>query len=72
LAAAGAMIGLIVAFGSLKALSSAIQLQTVTLVDAAAFAAGVAVVVAAAALAAYHPASRATRVDPSAALRADA
>jgi len=72
LAAAGAMIGLIVAFGSLKALSSAIQLQTVTLVDAAAFAAGVVVVVAAAALAAYHPASRATRVDPSAALRADA
>jgi len=72
LAAAGAMIGLIVAFGSLKTLSSAIQLQTVTLVDAAAFAAGVVVVVAAAALAAYHPASRATRVDPSAALRADA
>jgi predicted permease len=72
LAAAGAMIGLIVAFGALKALSSAIQLQTVALVDAAAFAAGVGVVVAAAALAAYHPASRATRVDPSAALRADA
>jgi ABC-type antimicrobial peptide transport system permease subunit len=69
---AGATIGLIVTFASLKALSSAIQLQTMSFVDAAAFGAGVLVVVAAAALAAYQPARRASRIDPSDALRADA
>jgi predicted permease len=72
LAGGGAAIGLIVAFGALKALSAVIQLQTLTLVDAVAFTAAVAIVLAATAAAAYQPARRATRIDPSVALRADA
>jgi len=71
LAAIGAGIGLVAAGGSLKALSSVVQLQTISLLDATAFAAGVVLVVGAAALAAYQPARRATRIDPSQALRAD-
>jgi len=70
-AAIGAAIGLIVAFGGLKALSSVVRLQTISLLDATAFAASVALVVGAAALAAYQPARRATRIDPAQALRAD-
>lgn len=72
LAAVGAGIGLVAAGGSLKALSSAVQLQTISLLDATSFGAGVVLVVGAAALAAYQPARRATRIDPSQALRADA
>jgi len=71
LAAAGGVIGLVIAFASLKSLSAVIRLNTISLVDAAAFAGGAVAVMAAAALAAYHPARRATRIDPAAALRAD-
>jgi len=71
LAGIGAAIGLIVAFGGLKALTSVVRLQTISLLDATAFAAAVALVVGAAVLAAYQPARRATRIDPSQALRAD-
>ncbi len=72
LAVAGATIGLVITFASLKALSSTVHLQTMSFVDAVAFGAGAAMVVSASALAAYHPARRASRVDPSEALRADA
>jgi len=71
LAAIGGTIGLVVAFASLKTLDAAIHLNTIALIDAAAFAGGIAAVMAVAALAVYHPARRATRIDPAAALRAD-
>jgi ABC-type antimicrobial peptide transport system permease subunit len=72
LAALGMMIGLALAFAVMKALSSAIHMRNVSIVDAGAFAAAVLLVSAAAALAAYVPARRATRINPSQALRADA
>jgi ABC-type antimicrobial peptide transport system permease subunit len=58
-------------FAAMWLLSSVIRLRTVALLDGAAFAAGIAVVVAATALAAYQPARGATRVDPAHALRTD-
>ena len=72
LAALGMMIGVALAFAVMKALSSVIQMRNVSIVDAGAFAAAVLLVSAAAALAAYVPARRATRIDPSQALMADA
>jgi putative ABC transport system permease protein len=71
LTALGGAIGLVIAFASLKILNAAIQLNTISLVDAAAFASGVAAVAAATIVAVYHPARRATRIDPAAALRAE-
>ena len=67
----GALIGIGVAFASLKTLNAAIHLNTISLLDAFAFAGGIAAVMGAAALAVYHPARRATRIDPSSALRAE-
>jgi predicted permease len=71
LATIGATIGLVIALASLQTLNAVIRLNTISLVDAAAFAGGIAAVVAAAALAVYQPARRATRIDPAAALRAE-
>jgi predicted permease len=71
LAGIGAAIGLAVAFGVLKVLSSAIQMSRVSVLDAAAFGGGLALIAIATAFAAYHPARRATRVDPAVTLRAD-
>ena len=71
LAGVGAVIGVGAAFVALSLLSTAIRLREISLVDGAAFAAAVGVVVLATVLAAYHPARRATRVDPSQALRAE-
>ena len=71
LAGLGAATGVIGAFAALSLLSTAIRLREISLVDGAAFAAAVAIVVLATTLAAYHPARRATRVDPSQALRAE-
>ena len=71
LAGGGATVGVGVAFAAMWLLSSVIRLRTVSVVDGAAFAAGIVVVVAATALAAYQPARRATRVDPAQALRTD-
>jgi hypothetical protein len=71
LSAWGVAAGLAVAFAAMKILSSAIQMRNVSVVDAGALAVATGVVAAAAALAAYFPARRATRIIPSQALRAD-
>jgi predicted permease len=71
LAGIGAAAGGVVAFAAMKALSAAIALRAVSLVDLTAFAAGLALVMAATVLASYQPARRATRIDPSCTLRAD-
>jgi len=70
-AGVGAAIGLTFAFAALKILNAAVRLESVRLVDPPAFVAGVAVVVGATLLAAWQPARRATRVDPSSTLRTD-
>ncbi len=72
LAGVGAIIGFLIAFSAMKALSAAIQLQNVSLLNVVPFAAGLALVLAATAVAAFQPARRATRVDPAETLRADA
>jgi predicted permease len=72
LAGIGAAIGFTVAFGVLKVLSAAIHMSRVSVLDAAAFGGGLALIAVATAFAAYHPARRATRVDPAVTLRADA
>ena len=56
----------------MKALGAATRLQALSLVDVAAFAAGLALVMLATVIVADQPARRATRVDPTDALRADA
>jgi ABC-type antimicrobial peptide transport system permease subunit len=71
LAAIGTLIGAIVALVALQLLNAAVELETISLVDVGAFAAGLIVVVAATVLAAYQPARRATRIDPARTLRAD-
>jgi len=72
LAGLGMVIGVALAFAVMKGLSSVIHMRNVSIVDAGAFAAAVLLVSAAAAVAAFVPARRATRIDPSQALRADA
>jgi predicted permease len=72
LAGTGIVVGLSIVFVALKTLSAVIQLREISLLDLAAFGGGVAVVAAAAALAAFQPARRATRVDPAETLRAEA
>ena len=71
LAGIGAAIGVLVTAGVLMALNAAIRLQTISLLDVGPFAAGLALIIAATALAAYQPARRATRLDPSVTLRTD-
>jgi predicted permease len=71
LAGAGAAIGLAVALAVMKVLSNLITLQNVSVLDMGAFAASLALVAVATALAAYGPARRATRVDPAETLRAE-
>jgi putative ABC transport system permease protein len=71
LAAIGAAAGLAIAFAVLKVLDSAIQFELISLVDVRAFASGAALVVAATLVAAYQPARRAARIDPSETLRSD-
>jgi predicted permease len=72
LAGIGTAIGAAVAFATMKTLSAAIQLETISALDVGAFIAGIGMVIAATMLAAYQPARRATRIDPSQTLRADA
>ena len=71
LAGAGTLAGLAGAFACLKILGSLVRLRAVSLIDGAAFGAGLALVIGAAAIAAWQPARRAARVDPAQTLRAD-
>ncbi len=71
LAVVGILIGATVAFAALQLLNTAIRLETISLVDAVAFTAGLVIVLAATLLAAFQPARRATRIDPAQTLRAD-
>ncbi len=67
----GSSIGLVLTVSALAMLRSFVPLDNVSLLDAVALSSGVAAVAAAAAIATYYPARRATRIDPSAALRAE-
>jgi predicted permease len=69
LVAIGAGIGLALSFSVLGALRAMIDLKSFSMLDPAAFALGVLVIGAAAAVAAWVPSRRATRIDPSEALR---
>jgi ABC-type lipoprotein release transport system permease subunit len=60
-----------VAFAVLKLLDAAVHLAAISLLDVRSFAAGLALVLAATMLAAYQPARRATRINPSEMLRSD-
>ena len=65
-------IGAGIAFVALKALASVVRLREITFVDPLSFVAAVAIVAGAAALAAYQPSRRATRVNPAETLRSEA
>jgi macrolide transport system ATP-binding/permease protein len=71
LAGVGALAGALTAFAVLSLLATAIRLRSVSVVDGVAFLAAIGVVLIATIAAAYQPARRATRVDPSQALRAE-
>ena len=71
LASTGTVLGLLVGFVTMKLLARFVRLANVSVVDPLAFAASVAVIAAAVALASYGPARRAARLDPSSMLRAD-
>jgi predicted permease len=72
LASAGTLFGLLAGFAIMKLLSRFVRLANVSVVDPLAFATSVAMIAAAVAFAAFWPARRAGRVDPSSMLRADA
>ena len=67
----GAGFGLVVSFSALAVLNAMVPLENVSLLDTGSFAAGVAIIALAAAFATFLPSQRATRVDPSQALRAE-
>jgi predicted permease len=71
LAGLGAIFGVIAAFSVMTLLRAVAPLRGISFIDAGAFASGMAVVIAAAVFAAYAPARRASRIDPSITLRAD-
>jgi len=71
LVAIGSGIGLLLSFSVLGSLAAIIRLQNVSLLNPAAFAAGMAVLALAATAAAFFPSRRATQIDPSHSLRAD-
>jgi len=71
LASIGTGLGLLLAFIIMKLLSRFVRLDNVSVVDPIAFAASVALVAVAVAIASYGPARRAARIDPSAMLRAE-
>ena len=72
LASVGAALGLTLAFTVMKLLSTVVHLDNVSVVDPVAFATSVVLIIGAVVVAAYGPARKAARIDPSAMLRADA
>jgi hypothetical protein len=72
LAGYGALVGVAGAFASMKVMGALVRFEGVPWLDGVAFVAGLAMVVAATAVAAYHPARRAARIDPAVTLRVDA
>jgi predicted permease len=72
LAGVGAVIGVALTFAVFRILSAFARTQTISFIDAGAFATGLILVAAATLFAAYEPARRASRVDPSQTLRSDA
>jgi putative ABC transport system permease protein len=72
LAAFGTVIGLTLTFSVMMFLSTVIRLDNVSVIDPVAFAVSAALIAVAVGLASYGPARRATRIDPSSMLRADA
>jgi len=71
LVAIGAGFGLVVSFSALAVLAAVVPLRNVSVLDAPSFIAGTAIIALAAALASLFPSRRATRIDPSHALRAE-
>jgi hypothetical protein len=71
LAGAGVVAGTVVAFSALKILDSAMHLSSLSLLDAMAFAAGIATVLIATACAVWQPTRRATLIEPARVLRGD-
>ena len=71
LAALGAAVGLFIAFAVLATARAFIRLENVSILDPGAFAAAIALVVAAAGFATYIPARRAVRIEPAETLRSD-
>jgi len=72
LVAIGATLGLILSFSVLGVLAAIVPLENVSILDPASFAAGTAIIALAAAVASFFPSRRATRIDPSHALRSEA
>ena len=71
LVAIGATFGLVLSFSVLGVLAAVVPLDSVAMLDPASFAAATAILAFAAALAAFFPSRRATRIDPSHALRTE-
>jgi ABC-type antimicrobial peptide transport system permease subunit len=71
LVAIGAGFGLLVSFSVLGVLAAVVPLRNVSILDAPSFAAGTAIIALAAVLASFFPSRRATRIDPSHALRSE-
>jgi predicted permease len=68
----GAIVGVVITFSAMKLLSTQVRLRNVSFVDYGAFLLGLLLVTLAVASAAWWPARRATRLDPSETLRVDA
>src|SRR4026207_691510 len=71
LVAIGAIVGLILSFSVLGVLAAVVPLENGSILHPAAFAAGTAIIALASAVASFVPSRRATRIDPSHALRAE-
>jgi predicted permease len=71
MAGLGALIGMVIAAGVMKALGSTVELRNISIIDLPSFGLSLAFVLLAASLASLFPARRASAVDPGATLRVD-